>query len=987
MDYKNRISKTNKFPELLSNIIDETTGAAILNEANHFQEFTDRIDELIVDYKDKSAEAIERNSLTGFLFTSYNSSIRIKESLEEFIKDLGWETYSEELKRLNQESFNLFNLDIQKDSLENGKRENFPISLPSSSKDLLQTILRKNKVNDKILECYLYYILIYNIYQDHLYKLEKLEKARNKLLISLRAKTKHIDENFLILSQNNYDLVASKSQFVYSGKEVELSKLLKEYSDVASAFSHSLKVTMQNAYKSFEKDKRKHNEILNKNGKKYTPENVKRASKKIEDNLKNARKNWKNTSSALSDDWALDLEINALKYNILKEFYSLTSFINNRLTSILNEKIKDIRTNTEELIVVFSSSENLINEDIIDKFNTLKLEFRRKLVLRLLPSIKELLFNNEILKEINEFEKRIILQFDSLSKSRIVLEESVYDQAVESSKMNKISPFNLVSYDMQPKFMLVFPSLKSAVMRHLGELQVKLEEIPEIIDFSIESAIGYFVDKSELDEALKIGEEGIHRAINKIDDLEEFRDEFRTNEIDQLKTNIDKLIEEINEITDNESALQIKVRVTKAKALEQSKAVRDSVVRKMKDFLPRVLRKSQTFYQYLKASTLKIRKQFEIEANKGYISSDVSDFLAETEEAINRLPFVYQRLFKLEPLSVFDLYIERKVPLEELNLGYTRWKNGKFAPTIIYGEKGSGKTTCLNRFLSLKTITEEIIYHDLYSENLDPDSAYKMISESVPYSFGKQDHIQLGKAKKIIVIDGLEKLFEARIGGFDAFHKTMKMISNTNHSVFWIASCHLYSYKYLEKSSNISDYFGYHIELEDLTAEELNAIIEKRHNISGFRLEYLADTQKKSGFPLIKQGDKTGFLELKSEYFDRLQKAVKGNITQAFLYWMRSAAKVTEDLISMNMPGDKNLDFVQSVSLQKLEILRNILIHNGINSIKHAEVFRIPFEKSELQLDQMFDDGLIVQRSGIYNINPMIYKQVIERLFKLNLLH
>jgi len=333
------------------------------------------------------------------------------------------------------------------------------------------------------------------------------------------------------------------------------------------------------------------------------------------------------------------------------------------------------------------------------------------------------------------------------------------------------------------------------------------------------------------------------------------------------------------------------------------------------------------------------------------------------------------------------LYIERKEPLDKLKLAYSRWELGKFAPTVIFGEKGSGKTTCINRFLSMKSISEEIIFHDLHKEQLDPDSAYKMISNSLPYAFGNQDNIEIGKLKKIIVIDGLEKLFEARINGFDALQKTMKMISNTNHSVYWIVACHLYSYKYLEKSSNISDYFGYHIEMEALTSEELITIIEKRHNISGFRLKYLPDTQKKSGILLKKQGDKSDVMELKFEYFDRLQKAVKGNITQAFLYWMRSAAEVTEDVISLNMPGDKNLEFVQSISLSKFEILRNILIHNGINSIKHAEIFRIPLEKSELQLNQMFDDGLIIQHSGIYNINPMIYKQVIDQMYKLNLLH
>ena len=821
-------SEMNKFPELLCNFIDETTGEALQNEVKHFQELAKKMDEIISEYRDKSLEILDQDSLTGFLFASYNSSIQIKGILEEYIKVSNWDTYTEELKNFNQKAFGLFNLNIEKDPDKNENIEKHSRPLQSVSKEFLKTILRKKTVNEKIIECYLYYILVYNTYQDHLYKLEKFEKLRNDLLLSLRKKSNVINENITSLSQNKYGLAVSKSQLKLAENDGDIVRLLKEYKDEASVFIQSLKDSVENAYKKFEKEKRHHNEIIKKTAKKYTQENVKRASKKIESNLKNSRAGWKNTSYALSDDWALDLEINALEYHILKEYFSFTSFIDNRFNLLLDEKIMTIRTNTEELMASLKTSGDPENEDVIDKLNTLKTEYRRKLVLRLLPSIKELLFNNEILKEINEFENSISLHFDSLSKSSIIIENSLYDTAVESSQLHRISPSDLVSYDMQPKFMLVFPALKSAIMRYLEELQLKLEEVPEIVDFSIESAVGYFEDKEDLEEAIKVGSEGILRSINKIDDIETFREEFYTKEIANLKDKIDELIQEINEITDNESALQIKIRVTKAKTLEQSKAVRDNVVHKVKNFLPFIFRKIQDFYGFLKASSIKIKKQFEVESNKGYITTDVSDFLAETEEAINRLPFVYQRLFKLEPLSVFDLYIERQEPLEKLKLAYTRWGMGKFAPTVIFGEKGSGKTTSINRFLSLKTTSEEIIFHDLHKEQLDPESAYKMISNSLPYAFGNQDNIEIGKLKKIIVIDGLEKLFEARINGFDALHRTMKMISNTNHSVYWIVACHLYSYKYLEKSSNISEYFGYHIELEDLTSEELITIIEKK---------------------------------------------------------------------------------------------------------------------------------------------------------------
>jgi hypothetical protein len=478
----------------------------------------------------------------------------------------------------------------------------------------------------------------------------------------------------------------------------------------------------------------------------------------------------------------------------------------------------------------------------------------------------------------------------------------------------------------------------------------------------------------------------VKRAVNKIDDLSETREEFYNTEIDLLADKISRLIKDISEITDNESALQIKIRVTKAKAIEQSKAVRDKIFSNIRNFLPIVLNKVSTVYTFLLESSIKIRKQFEGELTKGFITSDVSDYLVETEEAVSRLPFVYQRLFKLEPLTTFDLYVERKEAYEKFEIAYSRWKTGKFAPVVIIGEKGSGKTSFINRVLSSKSISEKIIYHDLHKEYQDPQIAYNNVYESLNQILDLQKNKDPDNAKIIVVIDGLEKLFEARIDGFKILQKTVQLISKTNKQVFWVVGCHLYSYQYLDKSFHISEYFGYHIELEDLPAELLINIIERRHNISGFRLQFLPDVLKKSIIPSIKQVDKKDQIELRAIYFDRLQKIVSGNVTQAFLYWMRSAAEVTEDVIYIKQT-DTKLDFVRSISLAKFEILKNILIHNGISSSKHSEIFRIPFEKSELQLGQLLDDGIIIKQSEFYIINPMIYKQIIDRMFNLNLLH
>lgn len=968
----------------LFDLVDCTLGKALLEEIEDCRKLNESFDERYTIHGKKSIEKIEQNSVAGLLFESVDITFDIKEILDNYIQELNLKIFEQELINLNTEVIKLLNIEIK--TSENKTSGKLSDNFKATFRNALNIVLQKKTTNNNVTECYQYFHLVFDVLQSHIERINDFEEKRLNILSKLWDKSKITDSNITILSKHNYKLEVSKSDFRLELNFNETEKLLEDLSQEAEIYIKTLKDAIKSAFENFENNKLHHKNIIEKNRKKYNPEHVAKASKTLEKTFNHSRGKWQNTILALSDDWCLELEISLLKFHILKGYFNFVNHVDNKLKNPLDEKVNYMKGFTGELRDMFKPADNLLPDHIIEIVKKGKIEFHRKLKRTILPEIKNVLINGDLPNVVDDFEKDTAIQFETLSKSRLLIKDPIYDHPIDRSEMYKISPHALVSFDMQPEFMKVFPALKNAIVRQLQVLQVKLEEIPEIVEFSIESALGYYETKQDLNESLKVGNEGIKRAINKIDDLVELRKDFYNSEIDLLKDKIDKLIVDISEITDNESALQIKIRITKAKAIEQSKAVREKIISNIKNFLPRIILKIQTFNKYLIESSIKIRKQFEGEVTKTFITSDVSDYLVETEEAVSRLPFVYQRLFKLEPLSTFDLYIDRPKAHEKFKLAYTRWKSGKFAPTVIIGEKGSGKTSLVNRFLSSKSINEKVIFHDLHKEYLEPEVAYNNILESINELLAIQKEEESAKSKRIVVIDGLERLFEARINGFNVLQKTIQLISKTNSQIFWVVACHLYSYKYLVKSFNISEYFGYHIELEDLSAEDLVKIIERRHNISGFRLKFLPDVQRKSIMPSIKQVDKNDQMELRAVYFDRLQKIVSGNITQAFLYWMRSAAEVTEDVIYITQT-DTKLDFIRSISLSKFEILKNILIHNGISSSKHSELFRIPFEKSELQLEQMLDDGIIIKQSEFYNINPMIYKQVIERMFILNLLH
>src|SRR5690606_20229113 len=95
-----------------------------------------------------------------------------------------------------------------------------------------------------------------------------------------------------------------------------------------------------------------------------------------------------------------------------------------------------------------------------------------------------------------------------------------------------------------------------------------------------------------------------------------------------------------------------------------------------------------------------------------HITSEASDFLAETNRALEKLPYIYRRLFRVEPLKDERLFTARESEYAELLKAYKNWLKGRFAPVIFVGEKGSGVSTIFK--IALKSVqNKELLRTDL----------------------------------------------------------------------------------------------------------------------------------------------------------------------------------------------------------------------------------------------------------------------------------
>ena len=757
---------------------------------------------------------------------------------------------------------------------------------------------------------------------------------------------------------NDIDELAKSLETSFSQKNSDTRETIKKYSLIAGTFERS--------------------------GSIYSNDKVERYKKSTINRLVKSESVWDKTFFVLSDDWTLDLEVYSLASLIYKNFYDFRNTITARLTNNLQETIADLLTVISSSQTKFIQLREDTKVDLMENFSQMKNHIRQKLVNELVPSVRELIIQSDIPAYIDSQEKIVRQQFEQLSKKRLIVKSAQYDKPVNSWEIESISPYLLVTFEMQPHFMKSFPSLKSAFITFINKLQNEIEEIPEILDFTIDSSISYFESNKNNAEALKIFLEGFERSAKKSNEINNKLNLFVETEGQKFRASIAKLITDLIEVTNNENALQIKFRITKAKAIEKAKSIRADILNRIKKILPLIIEKGKQILYFLRFSSKKIKEQFDASTQQDFISTEISDYLSETLTAVDKLPFVYQRLFKIEALQSFEFYVEREKPLMDLKHAYEKWREGKFAPVVVIGEKGSGKTTLVNRFQELKEINEEVVNIHLLQHPHDPETLFKKLQTAASELILNEKETDAG-SKKIVIVDGLERLFHSMVNGFEFIKKTFQLVSDTNPNIFWIFTCHRYSWDYINRCISAADFFAYHINLTDISDKHLQSIIKKRNSVSGYNLVFNPGLQERKFIFSSKKREQSQD-ELEKEYFVHLNQITAGNIAIALQYWMRSTEKVTDDTIYIKSLRDVNLRFISSISKAKFITIRSILIHNGLSIADYAKLFRISPERSSHVLNQLLNDGILTKKEDVYSINLLIYSQLCAHMKKLNLL-
>ncbi|TKI70951.1 hypothetical protein FCU45_00750 [Sulfurimonas crateris] len=394
--------------------------------------------------------------------------------------------------------------------------------------------------------------------------------------------------------------------------------------------------------------------------------------------------------------------------------------------------------------------------------------------------------------------------------------------------------------------------------------------------------------------------------------------------------------------------------------------------------------------EFLKNRFEQLKKALGIVDKKAPISFELSEFMQETESALQELPKTHKKLYEFAPAGA-NFFVNRLQELQKLENSFTNWTKNRFVTCAIVGEKGCGVTSMLDAFLDTIPQTETI-RGELHEKIFTQDEYFNYFnsllgSDNITTNKELIDHLNDTQSAKIIILENLHHMFLKKVGGFEAIKMLFELISYTTKKVLWVGVFTPETWSYLDKTISISNYFTSEIVMEPLSQESIQGIISKRNEYENLKTEFLKkeESLKSTTFERLEDDEKQTFLS--ERFFKQLHKLSNGNISLAMLYWIRAIEKIDEGVVYVKGIDDLDYSFIKTLSYEALFALQALMLHDGLTLHDFSIVMNEPPEECRKMLMPMLEKGLLIQPHKKYNINPAIYKHLHDYLSSKNYIH
>lgn len=709
-----------------------------------------------------------------------------------------------------------------------------------------------------------------------------------------------------------------------------------------------------------------------------------------------AKKAWQAHLQGSKGEWLKDLELSRLQLIATQAHTETTEIIEFKLNEKVLPFIDAIKADVHISLENFSQVLNITNEDWRKKL----LIENRKLVGDMrqnkLPELLELLIDDHYNQTFLGFFRRMENEVEQLTERHIIFSDRDMQNSPPDSKMDEVSLKDLLYGEIIVKTNQKFQNAREEFSLDMQDTVRKVSYLDQIVEFNLDAAYQLLkerTDEEAIEEARKIAVSGLERTQSNLDDLAEDLQKNINQYSSRFSTIVRQLELDIQKLADNEKFFELKLRLARARTKEKIRETRQKSWLKLKAAFPHIYHFLINIFEKTRETVLKIGKATRLGPQVRAQGEELTHFLIESYQKKSKMPYVYQRLFRLDALDERRFFYGRDDCMRQINEDFENFKRGFQAVTALVSEKGNGKTTILNFAEKEILMGYRLIKIDFQFTTFNTADFLEILKDGFGFTDVRsideleQKLIDL-QEKHICVFENIHNLFLRIIAGFEVLDRFLLMMVNTRNNVYWLVTSGLYAWKYLDRVINIGDYFRRVVILSDLDVDEIEQIILARHQVSGYGLQFEIPEKilKSRQFKKLKEeDDRQNYL--RKNFFKELTEISGGNIKSAILFWLSALDDFSEDKIKIFASISFDQDSILRLSADELFTLAALIQHEYLNEEQHSLVFNQELNSSRALLGRLFKKGFLDRNEGNYMVNPLLYRPVVRALISKHILN
>ena len=706
--------------------------------------------------------------------------------------------------------------------------------------------------------------------------------------------------------------------------------------------------------------------------------------------------NWNKYILGECSEWRKDLELLLLQLKTIIISANLLISTKERIESEIIPAFSQNRSQVGKSIENIKSLQNLTRHKFITALNKENRRLIKGLGQEKILLLIDQTVQTQLIIDFQIYYTHIADKVTDVPEKQTLLVKREFEKLIPNPRIEDVPSKELINvYGLEP----LQAEHRNLIQHNENYIRKTLRTISmmdQIIEFQFETAIN-LVQQNKSDEFMEQSEqvliEGLERLLGQFDDLIDDNQTFILTTREMVLQMTREFIDSIQLLKDTEKVFDLKIRLTKAKTKAKYRSYQSIAIQQIKLYAKKTLNFFRKIISGVFQSYRHIRKITGIEVSMLRFEDEIQRLITMNYLPVDKLPLVYQRLFKIEALTETRFYLHRKKEFDALEKEFLKWEKESVSAIVLIGEKGSGKSTLIN-------YAKDQLYSDYDLLEIKPKLTIFTEEELLKLllsAFDFEDIDSLDDLEKriiekderfICIFENLQRTFLRKVGGFKPLDRLMLFISRTSNKIHWIVSCSLYSWDFLDKVLSCSKYFHKVIYMEELSADEIQSIIMQRHRTSGFDIQFTAPqaVTSSSKFKKLQTAEARQYF-LQSMFFNDLHEIAKGNISVAMLFWLTAINEIRKDGLIIDTVLTWDQSPFQKMPQDELFTLAAIIQHDGLTELHHSKVFYQDLSKSLALLNRMKNNGIIIETDLGYIIQPILYRPIVQVLKDRNILH